>query len=202
MAHKRGYTFKFRVCRWFNIHWMLLCLVHEENWWDVCELRLHNLKIACMVFAETEHKHLSQNDRRQSHSVGSDKTFGTITMKNSSLIFSFQSVSFLYFWDIKGKKNKAQNESGFSQRASISRSVDFILLGVDGPLVDVLPKTFKENTFKWIKIWQKSPRINNLLKCTARHVSKKVPVLKRKLANWNQLFKRNSSSNNIRGNMK
>ena len=26
-----------------------------------------------MVFAETEHKHLSQNDRRQSHSVGSDK---------------------------------------------------------------------------------------------------------------------------------
>ena len=134
--------------------------------------------------------------------MGSDKTFGTITMKNSSLIFFFRSVLFLYTWAIKGKKNKAQNESGFSQRASISRSVDFILLGVDRSLVDVLPKKFKENTFKWIKIWQKSPRINNLLKSTARHVSKKYLYLKRKLANWNQLFKRNSSSNNIRGNMK
>ena len=134
--------------------------------------------------------------------MGSDKTFGTITMKNSSLIFSFWSILFLYFWAIKGKKNKAQNESGFSQKAFINRSVNFILLGVDRSLVDVLPKTFKENTFKWIKIWQKSPRINSLLKSTARHVSKKYLYLKRKLANWNQLFKRNSSSNNIRGNMK
>lgn len=154
----------------------------------MCELRLHNLKIVCMVFAETEHKHLSQNDRRQSHSVGSDKTFGIITMKNSSLIFSFRSVLFLYTWAIKGKKNKAQNESGFSQRAFINRSVNFILLGVDRSLVDVLPKKFKENTLKWIKIWQKSPRINNLLKSTARQVSKKVPVLKTKTGELESAF--------------
>ena len=115
----------------------------------------------------------------------------------------FSGVYYFYIPEpLKARKNKAQNESGFSQRASISRSVDFILLGVDRSLVDVLPKKFKENTFKWIKIWQKSPRINNLLKSTARHVSKKYLYLKRKLANWNQLFKRNSSSNNIRGNMK